>query len=170
MSTSWRLLATNARSSCASGAGSGLADGRIAWAKCARAWASRASVLASFPAARAKSRTCLGFTTATARWELASSPARAISIPPVASSTISRGATSSRRSTSPLMPRESWETCQASPVGHTATSKRCLDTSMPTNTGDSFFIRLPPPTMVPLPLAQPCLIRAPRPLNCSGSG
>ena len=93
--------------------------------------------------ARANSRTCLGLTTATSGPEAASSPARIISAPPVASSTIIRGISASRRSTTSPMHRESSQTCQISPVGRTATSKRSSDTSMPTNTGDSFIQYLP---------------------------
>ena len=143
ISTSWRRRATSAAISRVPAPGSGLMAGRIASAKWANTRASRASVLASFPAARAKSRTCLGLTTATGSPEAASSPARVISTPPVASSTTSRGISFSKCSTTSPMPWESWETCHISPVGRTATSRRSWETSMPTNNWTSCIKHLP---------------------------
>ena len=143
ISTSWRRRATSAASSWVPASGRGLEAGRIASAKWASTCASRASVLASFPVARAKLRTCLGLTTARCSPEAASSPARVISTPPAASSTTSWGVISPRRCTTSPMPRESWETCHSSPVGRTATSRRSWEISIPTNKEDSFIQHLP---------------------------
>jgi len=72
-------------------------DGRTRSANRAMIWASSASVLASRPVARAKSRIWRGLTTASGRPALAKAAATVISNLPVASSTI-RAGTRARRS------------------------------------------------------------------------
>ena len=89
-----------ARSSCVWASGSGRGVGRITSAKCARARASNASVLANWPVARAKSRACRGLTTTTGRPAVAKALVTARSRPPVASSTIRVGWRACSRSTS----------------------------------------------------------------------
>src|SRR3954470_4826150 len=79
-------------------------SGCTASAKCASTAASSASVLASLPVALAKSRTCLGLTTATGTCASASAAVTAISSPPVASTTTNLTRCSARRSSKSAMP------------------------------------------------------------------
>jgi hypothetical protein len=115
--------------------GQGRTGGRTASAKRAITAASRRSVLASRPVARAKARTWRGLTTATGRPAAARAAAGRTSIPPVASSTTSAGASAARRSTSAATPRSSWSIVKRSPEGRRWMSRLCLATSMPTNAG-----------------------------------
>jgi hypothetical protein len=97
--------------------------------------ASRASVLASRPVARAKARIWRGLTTASGTPAPASAAATATSKPPVASSTTRVGVRPARRATRSSRPASSRETAKVSPVGRRCTSRRSLATSMPTKTG-----------------------------------
>ncbi len=65
--------------------------GRTRSAKSAKRSASKSSVLASWPVAFAKSRTCRGFTTTAGKPANANAATTARSYPPVASSTMRRG-------------------------------------------------------------------------------
>ena len=92
ISTSWRRRATSSASPCAASLGRGRGSGRTASAKWAITSASSRSVLASRPVARAKARTWAGLTTASGSPAPAIPAATVISKPPVASITISAGA------------------------------------------------------------------------------
>src|SRR5262249_30308567 len=65
ISTSWRRRASQCCNSCVALSGNGRTGGRIASAKWANTAAEMASVLASWPVARPKSRTWRGLTTTT---------------------------------------------------------------------------------------------------------
>src|SRR3954447_16423539 len=97
--------------------------------------ASRRSVFASRPVARANARTRRGLTTATGSPAAARAAARRTSSPPVASSTTSVGARAARRSTSAATPSSSWPIVKLSPEGREWMSSRRLETSMPTKVG-----------------------------------
>ena len=92
ISSNCRRRARRAASSCATASGSGRGGGCTRAAKRARTRASRASLLARWPVARAKSRTWRGLTTATASPAATSAAVTAVSYPPVASSTTNWGA------------------------------------------------------------------------------
>src|SRR3954454_19228672 len=97
ISSSWRRRATRACRRRVASSGKGRTSGRPASAKRAIALASRRSVLASRPAARAKARTWRGLTTATGRAAAARAAARRTSRPPGAPSKTSAGARAGRR-------------------------------------------------------------------------
>ena len=92
MVITWCLRATRELSIWVSVSRSGRTGGRTASAKWASTSASRASVLASFPVALAKSRTCRGLTTATGRDAAARAATRESSMPPEDSSNTITGA------------------------------------------------------------------------------
>ena len=117
ISTSWRRRATSSPSAWAAALGTGRGGGWTASAKRAMASASRRSVLARRPVARAKSRICLGLTTTRGSPAAASAPATATSKPPVASSTTSAGASARRRPTSASSPAPSRLSAKASSEG-----------------------------------------------------
>ena len=94
--------------------------------------ASIASVLASLPSARAKSLIWRGLTTASGKPAPAIAAATVVSKPPVASSTISDTSSALRRSTRFSRPLPSRATAKASSDGRKCTSRRSLDTSIPT--------------------------------------
>lgn len=79
ISMTWRRRATSSPKACAAGSSSGRDGGRTASAKWAIAAASRRSVLASLPVARAKSRIWRGLTTASGRWAAAIALATTVS-------------------------------------------------------------------------------------------
>ena len=122
----------SASSSRAASSGRGLGSARVTAAKWASTRASRASVLARWPIALAKSRTWRGLTTSTGRPAWHSAAAAAASRPPVASSTTRRGRSGASRATSSAWPSGVLATVKtgASP---TAKSSLALETSMPTN-------------------------------------
>src|SRR5437879_3077990 len=159
ISSNWRRRASQPCRACVCSSGSVRGSGRSASAKCAKTSASMRSVLASLPAARAKSRTCRGLTTTTGSWAAVSAATRAISYPPVASTTISATGPDARiRSTRPAIPVTSLRAVHRAPLGRSATSSSRFATSIPT--------KLPG---VIRPLLGPTLrIRAPGPGNCSG--
>ncbi len=123
--------------------GSGRGVGRTAWPKWATACASRRSVFAKRPVARAKSRTGRGLTTAPGRWATPSSATSGASSPPVASTTITSGLSACIHPTSAPIPAASWANRRASPLGRTATSSAALATSVPTITSSASFLRPP---------------------------
>jgi hypothetical protein len=111
--------------------------------------ASTASAFASRPSARAKSRTCRGFTTATGRPAASRSAAARRSYPPVDSSATRRTSKAARRSSSSRTPAASFGTRSATPApaaaaaaaagpaagpaaNSTNASSVALDTSIPT--------------------------------------
>jgi hypothetical protein len=127
--------------------------------------ASIRSVLASCPVAFAKSRTCRGLTTTTGNASAARAATQRSSYPPVASRTMSSGASTRSRSTSVRTPRSSFATVHRSPLGLTATTNSALATSMPTSI-------CTPPKRECRP--RPVLVRIRArpeigPRNCSGS-
>ena len=133
ISTIWRRRVISSPRLRACSSGTGLGSGRTASAKWAPAAASRVSVLASRPVARAKSRIWRGFTTASGSPAAQSAPATVVSKPPVASSTISATSSLRSRDTNSSRPFPSRATEKASPDGRTCTSSRSFATSMPTN-------------------------------------
>ena len=131
ISTIWRRRVISSPRAWAWASGTGLASGRTASAKWAIAAASRASVLASRPVARAKSRIWRGLTTASGRPAAQSDPATVVSKPPVASTTTSATSSVRKRATNSSRPFPSRATEKASPDGRTCTSSRSFAT-MPT--------------------------------------
>jgi len=81
--------------------------------------------------ARAKSRAWRGLTTATGRPTTARAAAAGISRPPVASNTMSAGASGRTRSTKAAMPASSFAALHCSPPGRVATSSRAFAMSIP---------------------------------------
>src|SRR4051794_5000966 len=139
--SSWRRRATRAPRRRVASSGKGRAGGRTASAKRAIVSASRRSVFASRPVARAKARPRRG-SAATGSPAAARAAARPTSRPPVASSTTSVGARAARRSTSAAIPSSSWSIVKLSPEGREWTSSRCLETSMPTKVRGLSMTRL----------------------------
>jgi len=127
-----RRRVTSSPSARACASGMGRAGGRTCSAKRAMISASSASVLASRPVARAKSRICRGLTTAKGRPAAAIAAATVTSNPPVASSTTSSSGTRPSRSARAAKPSPSRGTAKASPDGRRCTSRRSFETSMPT--------------------------------------
>jgi hypothetical protein len=106
-------------------------------AQWARARASRASVFANGPVARAKSRAWRGCTTTTGRPAVATAAVAMRSRPPAAANTIRMGWSVCSRSPSVTMPPVSCGTVQRSPEGRTAISHWAFATSIPTQQGTS---------------------------------
>ena len=154
---SCRRRSTSARSSRVSSSGRGRTGGLTASANCASTWASMASVLASQPVARAKLRTCRGFTNDTGRPTNSNSPATSVSNPPVASNTTPDGLRGTIWSTIEAMPLGSLAYCLASPVGRIATSNSLADTSIPTYTSPRLGITTPPVWGLMCSLLRPSL-------------
>src|SRR5215203_1267649 len=128
ISSSWRLLRSMSCKTRASSSGGTLGGGPTAPAKRARTSASILSVLARRPAALAKSRACLGLTTATAIPAAATATAAGRSYLPVASKTTKSGRTPSRsRARSSSMPARSLATEKISPSGSEQTSRCSLE-------------------------------------------
>ena len=141
ISTNWRRRVTSASSAWACSVGNGRAAGRTASPKRASTSASRRSVLASRPVARAKSRTCLGLTIATAIPVAASALATGVSKPPVASR-MTRSAGASCLSNC-WIPTSSLATEKATPADPMNTSSATLATSIPTNRFTSSILHPP---------------------------
>ena len=130
ISTNWRRRVTSASSAWACSLANGRAAGRTASPKRASISASSRSVLASLPVARAKSRTCLGLTIATAIPAVAKALATGTSRPPVASR-ITKSAGASCLSNSRI-PTSLLATEKAAPADPMNTSNATLATSIPT--------------------------------------
>ncbi len=130
---SCRLRVTKAFNSSCFSEVLGVVRGRTCWANKASTCASISSVFASRPRALAKSRTCLGFTTATAQPASMSSATSWRSYPPVASTTtkVSSGEPSCFCSRSEALSLTRIVNDRLS--GRRWTSHEDLDTSMPTN-------------------------------------
>ena len=126
------LRAVSELSSWVSASRRGRTGGWIASAKWASTAASRASVLANFPVALAKSRTWRGLTTTTGSASAARAATSASSRPPVASSSTNDGPRVFISETNCGIPASSRGTSHLSPVGRTATSTLAFATSMPT--------------------------------------
>jgi len=131
ISTNWRRRSTRPRSSRDFASGSGRLGGLTPCAKRASTRASIESVLASLPIARAKSRTCQGFTIDTGRPPSSSSAATDTSSAPVASKTTPQGCRAMTHSTSRPMPWPSLLNRWTCPPGSTAVSKYAAETSIP---------------------------------------
>ena len=136
ISTSCRRRTTIARSSRDFSSGRGRAGGRTALANRARTRASIASVLASLPTARAKSRTWRGLTIDVGNAAISSSAASGISSAPVASKTIPDGLSATSHSTSRPIPSVSFLNRSTSPPGSTAVSRYAAETSIPTKASE----------------------------------
>src|SRR5713226_3531425 len=131
ISTNWRRRVTSASSAWACSFANGRASGRTASPKRASTSASSRSVLASRPVARAKSRTCLGLTIATAIPLVARALATGVSRPPVASRITKSGGVSCLSNS--RIPASSLATEKAAPADPMNTSSAALATSIPTN-------------------------------------
>ena len=141
ISTNWRRRVTNASSAWACSLANGRAAGRTISPKRASISASSRSVLASLPVARAKSRTCLGLTMATASPAVTRALATGISRPPVASR-ITKSPDVSCLSNSRI-PTSSLATEKAVPLDPMNTSSATLATSTPTKRFTSSIFRPP---------------------------
>ena len=129
--TTWRRRAMSPRSSCSLSPGRGRTGGFTASPNRASTTASMASVFASLPVARAKSRTWRGLTTATGTPAAASSPATTTSDPPDASSTARVGSRAATRFLNAVMPSGSLATSHTSPDGKIPKTNSDDDTSTP---------------------------------------
>jgi hypothetical protein len=122
---------TRSISSRRSSSGNGRTGGCTFWANPASTKASIRSVLARIPKARAKSRTCLGLTTASAKPRAANAVATFVSKPPVASITINSGASGTIHAHNCSRPAQSLPKRRVSRSGKQATSSHCFETSIP---------------------------------------
>ncbi len=165
ISSSCRRRVSSASSSCAASEGKGRGVGRTRSANSARIAASRASVFASCPVLRAKSRTWRGLATTIGRPTAAQAATAGRSNPPVASQTMSVGVSARSRATRSATPASSFAVCQDSPLGRSATSSVALATSRPTYTNS---LLIGAPGRCRLVATRPCKMRARGPVNCSG--
>ena len=116
--------------------------------------ASMRSVFASWPVARAKSRTWRGFITTTGNPTAANAATTARSYPPVASSTTRVGMSRWSRSDRPRSSASSLRRRQRSPPGRAATTSSAFETSMPMK--HSRGVMSAPPPDGDDDLAPPC--------------
>src|SRR5215212_7950705 len=126
-----------------SGSGRGRVGGLTRSAKRAITSASSVSVLARRPIALAKARIWRGLTTQSGSPAPARAAATVASKPPVASRTTRATGKSLRRPARRSSPFASRGTQKASPGGLRWTSRRSLDTSMPTKTAEGSSMTLP---------------------------
>ena len=132
IATIWRRRATRSASNRVCSSGSGRGSRFVASAKCAMTPASIGSVLALWPSALAKARTCAGLTTAPGNPAAPRAATTTVSKPPVASNATICGESLRSRATSCSIPAALRLTANASPLGRTATSRRSFETSIPT--------------------------------------
>jgi hypothetical protein len=156
MATIWRLRPTRSAKNRVCLSGSGLGSRPVASAKCAMTPASIGSVLARWPIAFAKARTCTGLTTATGSPAAPMAAATTVSNPPVASNATICTESVLNRAASFSTPAALRSTANVSPLGRTTTSRRSFETSIP--------------TMILSMLTRPCLneLRALRPRRLFG--
>ena len=140
MLTSWRRRSTRSMKPRWVSLGKARIGGRRFCANSASTRASMRSLLAKIPIPRAKSRTCLGLTTAMGTPAAASTPAKAVSYPPEASTTHKQCLLPCTQAKHCCNPQSVFSKRWYSPSGKLKASTLALLTSKPTKLWASLLI------------------------------